>query len=828
MGSGMWRTIAGALALVAGLAVAVAPPAAAAPPPGGGTITGLVTDAGGNPLQGICVQILNGPGGTTDGSGSYTFTGLPTNDYVVSYVDCTNHAYLDQWYLGKSDSTTADALHVDNGMTTTASTVAMVLNGGATISGTVTRSPGGAPLSGICVNANVPSSGGFTSVGAATTASDGTYTITQLPAVSVRVDFEDCGSGPDVPMWNGNNFSFNDAPFIDLNSGDNVTGVDGQLVAGVAVAGTVTDGMGNGLPGIDVNVNAQGGGASGWAMTDSSGHYETRAVPPGDYKVQFEDSASPAVWATNYWNGEASQDLGDRLTLSMADSPLKTGINSVLTTGATVSGTVTSVGGAPAGDVCVTAVGGTVGQLHDVGDTSTASDGTYVLSGLPAVGVRLNFADCGNPSTHIAQWWSGAADYASAATIPLNGGSDITGIDVTLAPTGSIIGTVTDTLGQPLEGVCVQASRATGGATVILTTDSSGDYTLGVPAGDYRVQFVDCRDTPQLAGQWYPGVATSAAAQLVTVTAGLPTSGIDAVMVTGATGTISGRVVNRHGVGMADACVVAFLPDQYGIGAPIAADGTYSISVPSGTFVVIFLQCSHTGGDPSPYVPDPQDPSIIYQGVFWDGPPVVLPPANQRLDPVEEGASLISVAPGQTVTGIDHCFGCVALSISSITPGPGSLTIAFTATQPALASFSTSAQSIDISYRATCSSSDGGQTGSATGLSSPITVGGLTPGAHYTCGIVAADQVSTIGVSAASSVAVAAATVPAAAAPSTTTTPTTTNPTAGDSDVPVELADKLAATGTSLTDPLIAAASALLALGVGLVLLARRRQRSVA
>jgi LPXTG-motif cell wall-anchored protein len=43
--------------------------------------------------------------------------------------------------------------------------------------------------------------------------------------------------------------------------------------------------------------------------------------------------------------------------------------------------------------------------------------------------------------------------------------------------------------------------------------------------------------------------------------------------------------------------------------------------------------------------------------------------------------------------------------------------------------------------------------------------------------------------------------------------------------VPVELADKLATTGTSVTNPLTAVAGSLMALGAALVLLARRRQR---
>ena len=48
--------------------------------------------------------------------------------------------------------------------------------------------------------------------------------------------------------------------------------------------------------------------------------------------------------------------------------------------------------------------------------------------------------------------------------------------------------------------------------------------------GAYRVQFVDCRDTPSLASQWWAGADDAAHATLVPVQPGSVAEGVDAVL----------------------------------------------------------------------------------------------------------------------------------------------------------------------------------------------------------------------------------------------------------------------------------------------------------
>ena len=141
----------------------------------------------------------------------------------------------------------------------------------ATIQGTVTNT-GGAPLSGICVDANVPNgSGGWNGVGGTQTAADGTYTLAQLPLGDVRVHFRDCTGGPYIDQWYQGQSDFNSSTPITLTAGADQQNVDAQLTTGIQVSGTVTDGNGNPIPNVNVNVNPTGSGPSTGTQTDANG-----------------------------------------------------------------------------------------------------------------------------------------------------------------------------------------------------------------------------------------------------------------------------------------------------------------------------------------------------------------------------------------------------------------------------------------------------------------------------------------------------------------------------------------------------------------------------
>ena len=427
--------------------------------------------------------------------------------------------------------------------------------------------------------------------------------------------------------------------------------------------------------------------------------------------------------------------------------------------------------------------------------------------------MKIDFQDCNATGPYIEQWWHDKTDYDTADALNLTPGGNISGIDAQLAAAGAIAGTVTDTEAHPLSGICVQATTTTfvGG---LAHTDSNGNYSIILSEpGDYSVQFVDCGDTPTFAAQWWNNQPSSATAQRVTVALGQTVDGIDALLVPGAPSTISGRVLNLHGIPMTPACVVAYLPNQYAIFAPVNPDGSYTVAgVPSGTYALAFLGCD--GGNPAPTIPDPEATTTSYHAVWWNGVPLALDQTNNGgPDPIAQGANLVTALPGETLTGYDACFGCTAISIATIAPGDGSLTLDFTTpglvTNTGDAQDAVSAEANPLTYTAACTSETGATSGSAEGPTSPITISGLPPG-DYTCMISAADGPTVVATSAVSEV------IAVPGAPADTNTPATA-PTNSDPGV-------LAFTGSSSPTTLGPMAIALITLGLALTIAARRRR----
>lgn len=790
----------------------------------GVSVTGTVTDTNGTPLAGMTVNVDAAGSGSdrtvtqTDALGVYTTVPLTPGDYKARFSDPTSTpTYATEYWNQKPTWSTSDTvtLNVTNGRTQ--SGIDAHLSVGASISGTV-HDTSANPLPSICVDANaLNQNGGSDWISGTTTDPSGAYTLVNLPATDVRVHFRDCNSGPYIDQWyDGQSDPDSSTPVV-LGAGDVRTGVNASLVQGVKVAGTVTDSDGNPIAGISVNVNPTGNGSSTWGQTDSSGHYTTGGLPAGTYKVQFRDPGPTPQWAGQYWNGKTGYNAATVLTLTLADAPERDGVDATLVRGATVSGTVTGPDGGPAANVCVNAqVTASDGGPDWAGNTTTGNDGTYTLGGLPATQVKIQFQDCNGTGPYVEQYWKNQSNFGDATGITLTAGATRTGVDARLAAAAQITGTVTDRAGHPLQGICAQASTSTAVGN-LASTDHSGVYRINLAhAGRYKVQFVDCNDTTRYAGQWWNDQPTAATAQTIVVAAGQTVGHVDAALRRGTAGSISGKVVNLHGVAVTAGCVIAFLPDKFARFGMVGSDGTYTIpDVPSGAFALAFLGCS--GGDPTATVKDPQAPSVSYQGAWWLDAPVVLTNSSSP-DPIAQRATLVTMTPGQRLTGYDHCFGCSAIAITKITPGTGSLTVSFTT--PGMASGapgSLAPQGNALTYTVTCTSTTGGVTGSASGPSSPITVTGLTPGESYTCHVTGSSGAVTVAASSGGVAVVSASSSGADPSGESASAPSSA------SSTPTGVVAEMARTGAnSAMQALLGAGS--LALGLALIAITRSRR----
>jgi len=749
---------------------------------GGVAVAGRVTDGSGVPLAGINVNVnpFDGPGPSagaqTAPDGTYRTGPLPGGRYRAQFSDPGN-AWATQYWPSAPTFNGATPLVLDLVAGNEHGGVDATLTAAATITGIVTDQTG-APLADVCVNPNTPEQNGFSGVGQSSrTAADGTYSLTGLPGgVDLRVQFHDCAAVPThVDQWYDGVIDANASTAIVVAAGQARTGVDARLADGIRVGGTVTDPAGNPLSGIDVNVNPDGAGASGYARTDGDGRYITTPVPPGRYRVQFRDDTTPPSWATTYWQQQPSYNSATLLDLGAADAPERDGVDGQLAPAASVSGAVTGPSGQPAGNVCVDAVVDTPSGPDGLGQVVTGADGTYAFNGLPAARLRIRVEDCHIAGPYGTVWWPAAGTYDAAGVVDLAAGEHRTGVDVRLTAAATISGTVTDDQQHPLAGICVQAAT-TQAFGALAQTDGDGNYQLIVAAdGEYTVQFVDCTSQPGHVGRTTPNPVAVMLGQRVT--------GVDAVLVAGPTSSLSGSVRNAGGAAVTGACAVVYLANQYALFGPVNADGTFTVGgIPSGTYAVAFVGCDT--GQPSASVHDPTDPGRTYQAQWWHGVDLSLGGTGEGgPDPIAQHATLVAIGAGQQLTGFDQCFGCgsappepspappttppaaptppapptpnppvlhLAIAITGHSRTHGSITLTFVATaapgggQGLRLAEQSSAGAV---FTATCTTATG-VTAAVHGPGSPLSVTGADDDATYSCSVSATDGGVPVGASA--------------------------------------------------------------------------------
>lgn len=147
----------------------------------------------------------------------------------------------------------------------------------------------------------------------------------------------------------------------------------------------------------------------------------------------------------------------------------------------------------------------------------------------------------------------------------------------------TISGTVTESGGSGLAGICVEAFLDGTDVAASAATANGGTYSMaGLAPGSYGVLFAPGCGGEDFATQWYNGTASGtqlSPGSLVAVSASSPTSGINAVMSAGTSisGSVSAAV---GGAPLAGICVNAFP-----VGGASSA-GTAGTSATDGTFTV--------------------------------------------------------------------------------------------------------------------------------------------------------------------------------------------------------------------------------------------------
>lgn len=515
----------------------------------GAVISGHVTGPGGANLQYVQVQAsrTNGayvPNGTaqTDADGNYTISGLQSGTYQVqfggfNYLDPNGASpYLVEYWNDSPTLANATALTVAAGSPTTGIDAALTLGG--SIAGNIKNSSG-ANLEGAQVQTIVQNGSDRFSIRTVSTDSLGNYVVRGLPTGSYLLYYDDDPYyNPDLinyaPQWWNNKPNVDVATPIAVTLGQALAGKNVVLAVGAKISGTVLAG-GTAVPnGVQIGVYDDAGRHVATEYVGTS-TYVIDGLAAGTYRFQFVPSNYQSPLAPEWWNDKPTLAGATPITFTTGQS--LTNQNVVLSTGATISGTVrgdgTPAAAVPLASVCAYYANSTDSSSAVGRCGQTDSAGHYTIPGLGAASYKLNFST-GTSDSYAEQWWNAKTSFATANVVPVTAGQILTGKDVQLNSGSSISGTVTldsnPGVGVAGASVCAALKSAFGcadgkGSMRTATTDSDGHYRIGgLNPGEYALFFADAAGD----GEYYNDVVSREAANGITVGSLVSITGINA------------------------------------------------------------------------------------------------------------------------------------------------------------------------------------------------------------------------------------------------------------------------------------------------------------
>ena len=213
--------------------------------------------------------------------GTYKIGGQVAGSYKLEFDGVDTNA-IPQWYNNASSFDTATPVAVSAGQDIAG--INANLQKGASISGKITAPPG-VNLANAGVFAQ-PTVGSGTSPGYASVGADGTYTMSELPAGSYKLEF-DGGDTNALPQWYNNASSFDTATPVTVTAGQAVTGINVTLKKAASISGKITVPPGVDLTDMYVSTVQTSGDptSSGLGFVEADGTYKIAQLTAGSYRI---------------------------------------------------------------------------------------------------------------------------------------------------------------------------------------------------------------------------------------------------------------------------------------------------------------------------------------------------------------------------------------------------------------------------------------------------------------------------------------------------------------------------------------------------------------
>jgi len=576
----------------------------------------------------------------TIATGSYAFGTLPAGSYRI--VAGGTNGYIAQAYhpTNPASSDVADGLTLEVAAGSNLSNYNLWLTQYGSIGGTVKSGTTALPGSTVSVydwNDNVEDWELLTSV---TTTTGGAYTVGDLVPGVYAVGFEGPTSNY-LPEFYRDQPNVVQSTTVQVYDGATTSNINGTLVAASIISGKITGSAGVTLNPEQIRVLActnlpvEGQNYSqvdcdvAQGTVTAGGNY-TIPVPAGKYTV-FAEYTGAANARDEYF---PDTQYGDKATyFAVKAASTVTGKNLVLDAGGVISGSVSYDGSPLAGATVSANFVDPMGfepqpyEFSESADATTASDGTYTISGIwpGTYGIRAHDTELVDGGTAAGEWFDNTQVAKDATQFVITKTSaPLTDKNFDLETGGTITGTVVSALNPPLENVNVRAWRFTdpghSNAAVIVSddawTDENGEFTIdGLIPGEYTLEYVT-GDQDGLIDGFYGTLGGSIKNATHLSVNGNTQSANGAVSVGG---SYTGRVLDSNGDPLAGVSVSSDDYNAYDV-APVTTDsnGEYTIRGFAKSSKGFTLVYNAYGANPSLGTVTLTTPATQFNGSPWE------------------------------------------------------------------------------------------------------------------------------------------------------------------------------------------------------------------